>query len=420
MITLSVYVIYRVIVRHNYFFMTLLPTGGSGESTPGEVRLDPSRSIFLNAEIPNKDRIEISQETSKSLVEQPESLTGSKQCFQCDECGKEFTQRQALRYHKIWRHNGERLGPCPYCSYKAPDATKLKDHVKKVHHGFSPYKCKFCSKQFKSHSNHKEHEAKHQGTGSFKCKFCRKTFAISSSLERHERYHFSSRPYVCNYCEKSFKAKPHLKRHIHCIHLKEKNLLCKLCGKAHANNWNLKMHMKTHELSQKTIVRSCNICNCKFKNNTGLAAHMRKQHCVTSIFCEEPKLDTKILDTTAARDESGKPIAPAVAVSTCVSYDISDYSEGDCQAITSHNSSVEEEEGVPAHSTSEISEHRTIVIQDGSVCSDIPDIKGESTLVYADFLGDSSVHTFELYTCDICSSEFQCKDEFIKHDHIPQ
>ncbi|XP_064111122.1 uncharacterized protein LOC135218610 isoform X2 [Macrobrachium nipponense] len=395
--------------------------GGDKTYTLGELKLSASGSVFSNAEIPDKSCMKISLGTKKqSLVEQPEPVAGSKLYFQCDECDKEFTQRQALRYHKIWRHNAERLGPCPYCSYKAPDATKLRDHIKKVHHGFMPYKCKFCSKQFKCHSNHKEHEARHQGTGNFKCKFCCKKFAISSSLERHERYHLSSRPYMCSYCEKGFKAKTHLERHIKCIHLKEKNIFCELCGKPHFSNWNLKMHMKAHEDTQKGVVKSCIICNCKFKNNTGLAAHMRKLHNVTSLYFEEAKLDATIQDSTSAtREDSGKLITSGVAVSTCGSYDISNYSEDDCKAVTSQRNSVEDEEA-SIYSASEISEHRTIVIQDGSICSDLSDMKEESTLIYADFLSDSSVHTFELYTCNVCSSVFQSKEVFLNHEHIPQ
>ncbi|XP_042209592.1 oocyte zinc finger protein XlCOF15-like, partial [Homarus americanus] len=152
-------------------------------------------------------------------------VSGSRSSFSCDECRKEFTQRQAVHYHKIWKHSGERRGPCPYCEYKAPDATKLKLHINKVHCGFMPYKCKFCSKQFKCHSNHKEHEARHRGDRDFECDLCGMKFAIGSSLERHARNHGADRPFSCDRCGKTFKAKTHLERHVKCLHLQEKKVV---------------------------------------------------------------------------------------------------------------------------------------------------------------------------------------------------
>ncbi|XP_045626449.1 uncharacterized protein [Procambarus clarkii] len=315
----------------------------------------------------------------------------SKAHYSCDECGKTFTQRQAVRYHKVWRHNAERRGPCPHCNYKAPDSTKLTLHIKKVHRGYMPYKCKFCTKQFKCHSNHKEHEARHQGGGNLKCQFCEKKFALRSSLERHVRYHNGGRPFCCQHCGKNFKVKPHLERHVKCIHLKEKPVICKVCGAAHHNNWNLKTHMKIHQLCERNPGHSCSVCCCQFKNSSGLMAHMRKTHTVT---VDQPSQPAE-LEATVPTSSAECPLVR----------DEPDTSRGPEEPPT---------EQLPIILQAQMTDHRTIVIHDTSPHHHQPP-QLDHHLPYDELLQGSSMHTLELYSCDNCLMVFQSEEELLEH-----
>ncbi|KAK8742831.1 hypothetical protein OTU49_001692 [Cherax quadricarinatus] len=321
--------------------------------------------------------------------------------YSCDECGKVFTQRQAVRYHKVWRHNAERRGPCPHCHYKAPDTTKLRLHIKKVHRGYMPYKCRFCPKQFKCHSNHKEHEARHQGEGDFECHLCDKKFALQSSLARHVRYHKGERPFCCHHCGKSFKSKPHLQRHITCLHLKEKRVVCEVCGAAHHNNWNLKIHMKTHQVSDHNREHICSHCGSQFKNSSSLMVHIRKVHTVTVV------QSSKTADVEVQTPESsGKQLTSIF--------------EEPARKTKDELAHQEDTEGslivigeVLSSTPPQMTEHRTIVIDGGSQdnLQQLPE-----GFAYNDFTEDSSMHTLELYSCDACFMVFQSEGELLQHN----
>ncbi|XP_071548750.1 uncharacterized protein [Panulirus ornatus] len=351
-----------------------------------------------------------------------------KSSYACDECGKTFTQRQAVRYHKVWRHNGVRRGPCPYCSYRAPDTTKLRLHIKKVHHGYMPYKCRFCPKRFKCHSNHKEHEARHQGSGEYQCRFCEKRFAIQSTVERHERYHTGERPFTCEHCKKSFKAKPHLERHIRCIHLNEKHIFCGVCGAAHYNNWNLKTHMKTHQVSQPEVGHACSVCGCHFRTKCGLQIHTRQQHKVAASCSPEPltsqpqasatTTDKSLLPKPGSFVQGKKVISNTTRGKDHSSRELDDPPSGrDGPQDDPEDPPRATHEGFTSTFPDDISDHQTIVIQECSQHDPGGTRKPRQDLACDDLLQHTSMHTLELYSCEECLDVFQSAQQLETHQY---
>jgi len=110
---------------------------------------------------------------TKSLSQHMHSHGKKKNKFKCEECEREFTQRDTYN-----------------------------DHMN-THTGNKPYKCTICAKEYHSSQSLRFHLAIH-GDKKYDCDICNKTFSYSSSLRAHKQTHTQDRKHGCSYCEKMF------------------------------------------------------------------------------------------------------------------------------------------------------------------------------------------------------------------------
>ncbi|KAM3931461.1 uncharacterized protein RB166_004860 isoform 2-T2 [Leptodactylus fuscus] len=176
------------------------------------------------------------------IVTTSTSQNGGKR-FQCEDCGKGFTQRANFYIHRRI-HTGERPYPCSECGKCFTQKSHLSKH-ERIHTGEKPYSCVECGKCFTNKSNLVIHKRSHTGEKPYSCSECGKCFAKKSHLVIHERIHTGEKPYSCSECGKCFSKKSRLIRHS-TIHTGEKPYLCSECGKCFSRKSHLVNHEKIH------------------------------------------------------------------------------------------------------------------------------------------------------------------------------
>ncbi|CAI9617934.1 unnamed protein product [Staurois parvus] len=114
--------------------------------------------------------------------------TGAKP-FKCDICFRTFAQRNSL-YQHIKVHTGWR----PHLSITGSRAVILRRHlvIPVCQTGERPFFCNQCGKQFTQLNALQRHNRIHTGEKPFMCIACQRTFTDKSTLRRHT----SVRPWV--------------------------------------------------------------------------------------------------------------------------------------------------------------------------------------------------------------------------------
>ncbi|XP_055909419.1 zinc finger protein 501-like [Eupeodes corollae] len=189
--------------------------------------------------------------------------------YQCEECGKCFSNASNLRHHLVI-HSGTRPYKCEFCDAGFSHSNSLKAH-RYLHTGNRPYKCVECDKGFVSSGALKIHMREHTGETPYVCQFCKKAFATQCSYKRHMISHAGQRTHKCQQCEKAFLHKETLNTHMAC-HSTEKLYACDICPKKFNHKKNLAQHKKLHSSIKQYV---CKICGKDFAQYAGLHSHMK-------------------------------------------------------------------------------------------------------------------------------------------------
>ena len=162
---------------------------------------------------------------SKDIATAPSSNANR---YKCRICSKTFKSKKGQLYH-IAR-----------CTLAARDLNPRKRRYpinEDAKTDWSkPYQCKKCGKQFDRKQILVIHERVHSGDRPYHCDVCGKSFPIAGNLARHKLIHTGEKPWVCYICGKGCTQKSNMEAHIRLVHKIEEELLSKNQGKKNKPN----------------------------------------------------------------------------------------------------------------------------------------------------------------------------------------
>ncbi|XP_040284980.1 oocyte zinc finger protein XlCOF6.1-like [Bufo bufo] len=185
--------------------------------------------------------------------------TGPKEAtsFQCEKCGKKFTNISGLNGHKR-SHAVATSYSCSECGKCFPIKSRLVSH-QRIHTGEKPFSCSECGKYFRNQSNLTKHKIVHPGEMPYSCSECGKGFIYKSQLADHERCHTGEKPYLCSECGKCYTYKSQLTGHEK-RHKGVKPYLCSQCGKCFLYKSMLVEHERIHTGEMPFSCAECGKC----------------------------------------------------------------------------------------------------------------------------------------------------------------
>ena len=97
----------------------------------------------MHLSIVHKENVEIKDEPKCDIlekdIEEPEKVT-----FQCENCGKPFSDKKKLKNHVSTVHNRKKAFKCEICDYTFPLKGSLKLHIASFYENKKPFKCDIC------------------------------------------------------------------------------------------------------------------------------------------------------------------------------------------------------------------------------------------------------------------------------------
>ncbi|XP_034939321.1 zinc finger protein 154-like [Chelonus insularis] len=221
--------------------------------------------------------------------------------YQCETCGRRFSQIGALNFHKKFHanppyrcqicskpfmrpsdiekhmrsHTGEKPFSCKMCQKKFSQLIAVQQH-ERIHTGVKPYICEICGKAFSQSANKRKHEKIHkQGTKPYVCDTCGRSFFEAEEMRLHKAGHGGGKPRECDYCGEHFRRLSEIADHVRRFHTFERPHTCAFCSKSFYSLYSLKQHVMIHT-GQKPFV--CDRCGSKFTQKGNLARHIARKH----------------------------------------------------------------------------------------------------------------------------------------------
>lgn len=203
----------------------------------------------------------------ESLLQPFQLIKNSYPCPLCEEVYRYFG---LLLKHVSKNHTGNKY-ICVFCGQPFRTDPNLRAHVMR-HHKVSSnrYECDHCDLIFATYNNLKTHLGKDHGVKMFKCLECPEKFATQYWMQRHMLL-VHGEGHKCSYCDKAFIKYSFMVNHVRRLHLKEKNIKCKICAESFFDRQRLKMHMVKH-VGERNF--HCDICSKKFLWKRNLRAHI--------------------------------------------------------------------------------------------------------------------------------------------------
>uniref|UniRef100_A0A182NBF1 Protein krueppel n=1 Tax=Anopheles dirus TaxID=7168 RepID=A0A182NBF1_9DIPT len=201
--------------------------------------------------------------------------SASQQSYECEVCGKTFSSNTYLKKHQTIHmpHEAKHQYPCPLCDKLFTKSINLKTHIRLVHGEEKPFICEECGKPFGSRGALKEHYIVHMEDRPFNCGYCSKRFKNAARLKTHEDTH-NDTMYVCPHCGLKLNTKRTLNMHM-VVHSDQKKYKCQECGNEYKRSKSLKAHLILHTGLRPY---QCPFCDRSFANGSNCRSHKKKFH----------------------------------------------------------------------------------------------------------------------------------------------
>lgn len=251
--------------------------GGEGEAV-GNNGLSGRRQAFICDTCGKELR------SLKSLTEHKiRHHSATHQTFRCPECDKLLATRATLREHLRW-HEGAPRVPCPTCGKLLASEESLRKHVKAVHDKVKPHACEHCDYRAVLPTELQKHlESQHLGI-KYECDVCHQLLASRSSLHTHKKRHSGHTPFICTQCGEGYKRKTHLDGHMLRKHSSQE-YQCPECSKVLKSKDGLDYHMRYHRPASHL---PCSYCARKFVTKRKLAFHINSHTGERPFQCTNP------------------------------------------------------------------------------------------------------------------------------------
>ncbi|KAK7079556.1 hypothetical protein SK128_019055, partial [Halocaridina rubra] len=141
--------------------------------------------------------------------------------------------QNSLDQHIIKEHPESRFFKCRICSKAFRTYRYLHFvHFKRCHIGLPiKYHCEKCNKGFTDKSSLENHKLSHSDVKNYSCEFCGALFRTPYSLKVHVNIHTQEKKYRCQICGMAFLRLCNLIGHKKCVHLRDNRYVCEVCGK---------------------------------------------------------------------------------------------------------------------------------------------------------------------------------------------
>lgn len=193
------------------------------------------------------------KDKDESIVNKECPAKKANELHECDTCFDTFQTKSTLIRH-IKTHTNRQPFLCDHCDKCFTEHSKLVEHSQIHNRPTKKFRCEQCPKSFSEKCNLKIHtlfchKPSKPTKPTYHCKMCRREFASNKARKIHARFH--NMPKIKKF-QQSFKSE---------------FLNCSICGKRFNGEYQLTVHLRTHQSFR------CSQCTSSFSTLAALDNH---------------------------------------------------------------------------------------------------------------------------------------------------
>ncbi|XP_065086799.1 transcription factor grauzone-like [Ochlerotatus camptorhynchus] len=227
---------------------------------------DAFRCKVCNKKYKNKDTLDMHMLDMHSNEDQ--------RPFKCDHCPQSFARKNALVLHMESHQKFE----CSQCDKLLSSKQALKTHVVNMHSDKDrSMVCDTCGQEFRSKQCFERHVNEHMGiVQRFQCGICQRWLKGERNFQNHINFIHDQKGQVfkCDVCQQDYPNLRALQSHKRAVHAEAK-YECEFCGKKFRKAVALKEHRTTHT---GEVLYSCEVCGVAKNSKANLYAHVKQRH----------------------------------------------------------------------------------------------------------------------------------------------